>query len=329
MVSSEGVSRGRGERRVRRPREGVSSANRGCECTGVDSWAIEDEAEAIYCSRVQSPARGNSATQLSVKPWPGSQAALQIQTKTQILHSEKTVQSAGKPETLISPVWTPQRSSSLAQRVQSAHRRGKPTSRTVQRAGCVCIIQSHPRHLLNSHCRSTISTGVACWPRSRSQCWPKQRLRLLRQEDHNRDSIYFQYVSLLVLHFLPILTASSIHLLILYNTPPCNRRHCLSFLLTYRCDSITFTAHLAISTHHPQALSDLRSTSGCDTMKPNVPRLRVVLPAMARTIEHITHHPALGLAQSGRPSTLNWRLQCHREIFGNQRAPPTNKLASE
>lgn len=60
VSAEEGGSGGRDERRVRRPREGGSSANRGCECTGVDSWAIEDEAEAIYCSRVQSLARGNS-----------------------------------------------------------------------------------------------------------------------------------------------------------------------------------------------------------------------------------------------------------------------------
>ena len=89
---------------------------------------------AFKVSHVATP-----ATQLSVKPWLGSPAAQQNQTKTQILHLEKTVQSVGKRETLISPVWTPHRSSSLAQRVQSALCRGKHTSRTVQRAGCVCI----------------------------------------------------------------------------------------------------------------------------------------------------------------------------------------------
>jgi hypothetical protein len=46
-----------------------------------------------------------------------------------------------------------------------------------------------------AHCRSTILTSVACWRRSRSQCWLKQQLRLLRQEDHNRGSIYLRYVS--------------------------------------------------------------------------------------------------------------------------------------
>jgi hypothetical protein len=158
MVSSEGVSGGRGETRARRPRVGVSSAKRGCECTGVDSCAIDEEAEAIIdiygiicnASRVVVPRRtnrrndvddtahvafGHSTLRPFHQPWPGSQAAHQNQTKTQIHRSEKTGQSAGKRGTLISLVWTPQRSSLQARRAQSARRRGKPTSRTAQRAG--------------------------------------------------------------------------------------------------------------------------------------------------------------------------------------------------
>lgn len=55
-----------------------------------------------------------------------------------------------------------------------------------------------PSSYSQADCRSTISTNVACWRRSRSQCWLKQQPRLLRQEDHNRGSIYYQYVSLLM-----------------------------------------------------------------------------------------------------------------------------------
>jgi hypothetical protein len=39
----------------------------------------------------------------------------------------------------ISPVWTPQRSSSQERRAQSAPHKGTPTSRTAPRVGSVCL----------------------------------------------------------------------------------------------------------------------------------------------------------------------------------------------
>lgn len=75
-------------------------------------------------------------------------------------------------------------------------------------------------------------------------------------------------------------------------------RHCLSFLshIDVIDPPIIFSAQLlGCFTRHPQALSDLRSTSGCNAMKPNTPRPRrlwcyPILLALCDGTDGRTHH---------------------------------------
>jgi hypothetical protein len=121
--------------------------------------------------------------------WAGLAAARQT---SQMQPQERTVRNAGKRGMPIFPVWTPQRSSSLEPRAQSAPRREMATNRTVPRVGSVYSFQHiliFLHCILNLALRSTISTSVAYWRRSRNHCLPKQRLRLLKQGGHDRGFV--------------------------------------------------------------------------------------------------------------------------------------------
>lgn len=54
----------------------------------------------------------------------------------------------------------------------------------------VCLFLPAYTHIpLNMPLRSTTSINVAYWRRSRNHCLPKQRLRLLKQEGHDKASL--------------------------------------------------------------------------------------------------------------------------------------------
>ena len=158
-----------------------------------------------------------------------------------------------------------------------------------------------------TQCRSTILTSAACWQRSKSLCSPKQQPRLLRQEDHNRVRICLQYVSLLVDHFPPILTAQlcphPVHIILfslLYNTP----RHCLSFLSHI---DVPLWDSSAYHLHYPAGT--LRHT-----LKEKLIRKRI--PIHARTSVCIAHarnnwYHGTRCRLSPRPRRTKLALRCH------------------
>src|SRR6266849_2562125 len=137
-------------------------------------------------SAQRTPVQPHSSTYLTI--WAGLAAARQ---RSLMLYQERIVRNAGKLGTPISPVWTPQRSSSRERRAQSAPRRETPTNTTAPRVGSVYLpispcLFSLLHRILNMTSRSTTSISVAYWRRSRSHCLHKQRLRLLKQEGHDR-----------------------------------------------------------------------------------------------------------------------------------------------